>query len=293
MDEAERDIQKVVGLAKLFMEQGNPTRALEILDKATGDIHAHWRYWYYRAWALERLKRFTEGMETARRGLWVAPEEPALFWMLALHQDGAGQIDHARGTLWRGLQRHPDNIFLLTESAWLAARLWKWEEANQYQQRAEQIDPAGRMIRRNQLRLAALRNDTAEIRRVAKVVLAEEPENSLALYLLGVVAANAGSLGEAEKQLRRAVLSDPAQQEIAEETRNVRLMRHPLLYPLTVMRKVKPIPLIAAFIIVEEWFRQSGQTDIAVAVTFGFVCWWQYTFIASLVYNLLRKWKRP
>jgi tetratricopeptide (TPR) repeat protein len=291
MDEAERDIEKVVQLAHLYMSQRNPTRTLEVLDKATGAIHHSWEYWYYRAWALAQLRRFAEGMAAAKRGLEIFPEHSILLWVYALNQDGAGQIEDARSTLLQGLQNYPDALFLLTESAWLAARLWKWEEANRYQKRAEQIAPTERMVKRNQLRLAALKGDTKAVRRIGKAILAEEPEEPVALYLLGLVAKNRGSLGEAEKQLRRAVVSDPSQIEVAEEARTVRLLRHPLLYPVMLMRRVRPIPMILIFVIVEEIFRQSGRTDMAVAVIFGFACFWQYTIIASFLMNLILKQK--
>jgi tetratricopeptide (TPR) repeat protein len=292
MNDEYQETQRILKLSQLYIEQGKPIRALETLDHAGGAAQEHWNYWYNRAWVLLELKRYKEGIEAARKGLWLAPELPSLFWMLALNQDGAGEVDHARVSLWQGLRKQPENIFLLTESAWIEGRLGQWEKATTHQRYAEQLAPFHRKVKINQLRLAGLQNDLPEVRRIAEGILAEEPENGYALLMLGMVAKDEGALGEAEKQLRRVVLNKPSESLLVQEVRTVQLLRHPLFYPLTWVRKIPAIPLCATFFIIEEWFRLSGDTTASAWVVIIFCLYWLYVIIGRKLLKYLSQRKR-
>lgn len=178
---------------------------------------------------------------------------------------------------------------MLTESAFVEARLGQWEKAILLQSRAEMLDPLHKKVRQNQLRFAALQNDNKELRRLAQEFLAEYPEDSFALFALGLTAKDEGSLEEAERQLRRVALNQPTHPLFATEARTVQWLRHPFFYPLLWVRKIQVIPLIAAFVIAEEWFRLSRQYQIAIMIIVLFLLYWLYVIGASKLLDYLSK----
>jgi tetratricopeptide (TPR) repeat protein len=285
------EAMRVITLAGLQLEQGNPTRALETLDRAQGGVLEIPSYWFHRAWALNDLKRYQEGAMAAQKGLALNPDNVWMLFILALNQEKLDKLADAEISVLNALRLAPENPLLLTYYANLVAKAGQWDKAERLQAEAERIDPTNSIVVRNRTKLAFIRGDTKTAVSGARTMLANDPEDTFAHYVTGHMAAEQGAYGEAEKRFTTAARQNPGNSTVTSAVRQTRYLRHPLLIPLYPIERFGAIPLWLGFIVAVYGLQAIGQTQLATIVSVFYLLYCVYSWVVprALKWYLERK----
>lgn len=282
---------KVIQLAELHLQQGNPQRALATLEQGGGAILEEPGYWFQRAWALYDLKRTDESITAARKGLALAPNGVWTLLILSLNLERIGKFGEAENALLHALQLAPENPVLLTHYALLVAKAGQWDKAERLQAEAERVAPAHSVVRQNRTKLAFIRGDKQGAVAGANQILADDAEDTFAQYVTGHLAVEQGAYAEAEKRFTAAARQNPNDKAVTDAVRHTRYLRHPLLIPLYPIEKFGSIPIWIGFIVVVYGLQALGQLQLAGIIATIYIIYVIYSWVVprALKWYLARK----
>jgi Flp pilus assembly protein TadD len=228
MDEVARSR---IALARHYVDIDRPERALATLSDATGAELADPEFWVCQASALYDLDRFDEGVDAARRGLELDPDDLRLVDLLGLNHLGARRLAPAKQAIDRALELAPDDPIVVCHHALVLAKLGRFEEAEAEVSRALALAPHASHVLRVRAQVASLAGDHARASVYADEVLAVDPEDRVAHILKGNAAVGRARYSDAVRHFEEAARLEPTD-DIVEAVRDNRVAGHPLLKPL-------------------------------------------------------------
>ena len=265
--------------AFLLLQVDRPEEALRAL--ARGESAEEPEGWYARALALIQLERHDEAAHAAERGLSVDPDDPRLLYALSHARLAKGDLAGAEQSILAALRSDSGDPTWLAHYALVVAHAGQLEKGERLIDRALAVDPGHSFVLRVNALLAAARHDDAGALDRAKQLLKTVPESASAHRLMAAVQASAGHIDGAATHLRRAVQINPADGEVADRARELKLHQHWLMWPLRPIHRFGPGPV---------WL--SAVAIMFVLGTAG-PFWLFTTFAAAWVLFCIYSWVIP
>lgn len=277
---------KPLALARHFLEIGQPGRALETLDRASGvpaDAAAH----ALRGLALHDLGRYADAARVARAGLAREPESLPLLRLLCDAEARLGNLAEAERAILAALRLAPDEPRLLCRYAHLVAGAGQADKARRLVEEAARLAPDDPAVLRARVALSYVGGDDRATAARSRDLLARDPDDEYGHRMLGAALSSRGAVTQAERHLRTAARFDPADPDLAEATRATRLAAHPLLWPLRPLRRFGVIPVWLGAIAIIFGLRSLGLQPVAAVVGLAYFLLCVYSWVVP---PLLRWW---
>jgi len=276
-----------LALAEHYLEIDRPDRALELLERADGDWLQESGYWRVRARALVRLDRHADAIRAVEQGLAIDGNDPNLLALLAACRAETGDLAGAERALLTALRGRPEDPWLLSQYALLAARGRQFDKAAKLLDEAHRLAPEDETVMRRRLVLAYLRGDHSEAARQGKALLEQDPEAEYGHYVLGHIASERGRYREADRRFAAAVSIDPAESSYVESLRDIRFRSHPLLWPIRPLARFGPAKVWMAAIGVVYGLNLAGFSRASFTVAMVYLGLCVYSWVVP---PLLRRW---
>ena len=188
--------------------------------------------WYARAAALLRLERYDDCIEAAQEGLALDGENIYLLDVLAAVRTYTSDLAGAEEAILAALRVDAEDADLLTRYASIVARAGQVEKAEKLIARALAVDPENEYALQMHALLATASGNTSETIARSRELLRHVPEHPLGHRLIGASHVERGRVADADDAFADAVRFDPSDHRTAEAAREVRVLRHWLLWPL-------------------------------------------------------------
>ena len=242
-----------LALAEHYVEIGQPSRALELLDRADGEALESLEFWRLRALAHHYLEQWEATMTVALQGLARDPHNVPLLFLAA---DAEAEMDHlaeAERTILAALALDAEHPGLLCAYARIVARGGQLDKAERLVDEASRIDPEDTEVLRTRTLLALLRGHDREATRYSEELLKVNPDDMGGHRLRGAALLQRGQVHEGRRSLETAVRDDPMDLELAHTVRSARIATHPLMWPVLPIQRLGP----------------GGSWILAIAIIFG------------------------
>jgi tetratricopeptide (TPR) repeat protein len=216
---------KALLLGERYVRLERGERALEALEHASPEIA--WT-WLWRANALHLMKRYDDAIESARKGLALAPEDPYLHHALARALFQLGRTQEADAAIRESLRIDPEGADALAVHAMILTAAGKHSQAQSVIARAVELGPDSRHVRGMD---AFLRLGSESSHERTRELLRSAPEGPHEHWLHGMSLLKIGRLREASNHFIRAAVLQP---ENSLFVRTALYSRHWLIWPLRV-----------------------------------------------------------
>jgi tetratricopeptide (TPR) repeat protein len=281
-------------LARHDLDRDRPDRALDALSKATGpELETH-EFWWLRARALYRLRRYDEAISAAQIGLEHKPDDFPLLDVLALAQLESGDKKRARGTIEHALELYPDRAILhahrgliLARSAERALRLASYKKARAAVDEALRLDPHSEAALRVRAQVATLSRDPLAPQYAAEL-LSFDPEDDQAHVIAGSALGHRGEISRGLDHYLEAARLDPSDPQMAWIGRRARVLQGRVAAPLLFAERLTRGHLRIAWLIVGLATVRLHQPVLTAA----FIAFWLYGWGAHF-YIRRRTGRRP
>lgn len=242
-----------LGLAQHYVDIGQPSRALGLLDRADAEALDSPEYWRLRALSHHALEQWDQTMQVALRGLARAPEDIGLLYLAADAETELDNLAEAERTILAALAIDPEHPGLLCAYARIVARGGQVDKADRLVDAAARLDPEGSDVLRTRTLLALLRGHDREATRYSEELLATDPDDMGGHRLRGAALLQRGRVHAGRRSLETAVRDDPRDLELAHTVRSARIATHPLLWPMLPLQRLGV----------------AGSWILAIAIIFG------------------------
>jgi len=283
-----------LGLARHDLDRDRPDRALAALSKVTGDELETYEFWWLRARALYRLRRWNEAIDAARTGLEREPDDFPLLDVLALAQLESGERKQARATIEHALELYPDQAILHAHHGLILARMQRrsfrlasYGQAWAAVEEALRLDPHSEAALRVRAQVATLSRDPRAPEYAAEL-LSFDPEDDQAHVIAGSALARRGEITSGLDHYLEAARLDPSDPHIAWIGRRARILQGRFAAPLLFVERVTRGRLRYVWPVVALTTIHLHQ-PVLTAVVFGF---WVYSW-AVPIYLRIRTGKAP
>lgn len=273
--------------ARTLLSLGRAEEALETLADAPEVDEPEW--WRAHASALLVLDRYEDAARSALEGLECAPEHPYLLDALAAARLGLEDLAGAEEAILAALRVDAEDPDLLTRYAHVVATARQLDKAEKLVVRALAIDPENTFALHMHALIATARDDPREAIARSRELLRHVPESAFGHAILGAVHSQEGDVDDAADHLRRAVVLDPYDDDVADAARKARVASHWLLWPLRPLNKFGAAPVwIAAVALIYSLRAMKMRTAAGVL---GLV-WLTYCVYSWVVPPLVRRLTR-
>jgi tetratricopeptide (TPR) repeat protein len=225
-------------LARHDLDRNRPDRALDALSHVTGPELETYEFWWLRARALYRLRRWDEAIEAAQTGLERKPDDFPLLDVLALAQLESGEKKQARATIDHALELYPDRAILYAHRGLILARMERrsfrlasYKKARAAVDEALRLDPQSEAALRVRAQVATLSGDP-QASRYAAELLSFDPEDDQAHVIAGSALARHGQIASGLDHYLEAARLDPSDPQTAWIGRRARVLQGPFAAPL-------------------------------------------------------------
>jgi tetratricopeptide (TPR) repeat protein len=288
-----------LALARHYLQMRQYERALDAVRDVTSAELDDPSVWFVRAAALHGLRRFTDAVDAAQRGLNLAPDDITLLDQLALSAFEAGEQAVADRALDRALELAPDRALLLAHRALFLARQKggrlkrrkRLEEATHFADRAAALAPESTAVLRIRTAVAALAGDP-RAEELKRQLLAADPADKNARIVSGTVAVRSRNIDEGLEHYVAAAKLDPGDRRAAWMGRRSRTLMHPAVRPLRIVWRLGPRRVqlaVIALSIVLLAIHANGAREIVLGLWVLLVV---YSFVVRAVLRA-RYGKRP
>jgi Flp pilus assembly protein TadD len=281
-------------LARHDLDRDRPDRALEALSKATGPELETFEFWWLRARALYRLRRYDEAVAAAQTGLEHKPGDFPLLDVLALAQLESGDKKHARTTIERALELHPDQAILHAHHGLILARMERrsfrlasYKKARAAVDEALRLDPHSEAALRVRAQIATLARDPRATDYAAEL-LSFDPEDDRAHVIAGSARARRGDIAGGLDHYLEAARLDPSDPQTAWMGRRARVLQGPFAAPLLLADKLTRGHFRIVWLLVAWTTLRLHQPVLTAAV----LAFWVYGW-AVHIYLRMRTGKAP
>lgn len=280
------------GMAELrlvwsWLERNRPEKALEELQKiwhlSATDVRPH----MLRAMALSGLQRPAEAVEVIREGFALHGPVGVYFSIIGDALRRLGRLQEAESAYLEGLRYQPDDPDLLIGYARVCLDAGQAEKAAALVDRGAANDPEDRRLDTIRAEIAFALGKHDDMHRHTTKALADDPDDVVARTLHGASAQFTGDHDAAYRSLGRAAANAPGIEPLLEAARDARMIRHPLMRPLTVFGTVNPLVIWLGAIVV------IGVLNAAAPQPVGFIAvivWLVYCVYSWVVPPVLRRW---
>jgi predicted Zn-dependent protease len=232
MSEWSPTVRNPIFTAMMFMEMGQPQRALDVLQHPPTEHLEDSTFWLVRAQAYYDLGEWSQARKTAHQGLALAPQNPHLLLLLANLEAKAGDLPAAEQAILSALNQQPEHPTLLCRYALLVAEDGQLDKAERLLARAAQQSPEDPSVRRTTAALAYLRGDDKQAMQANLETLRDNPEDVVSRHALGAMLLEKGYVKAADRHLKAAARLDPGEQDVVAAARISQPYAHWLLWPL-------------------------------------------------------------
>ena len=264
--------------AWLLLGAGRPQEALVKLRDGF-DASDPW-CWFVRASALLRLGRHDDCIEAAKEGLALDGENVHLLDTLAAARIQTGDLAGAEEAILSALRVDAEDADLLTRYASIVARAGQLEKAEKLVARALGIDPENEYALQMNALLATASGDTAETIARSRELLRHAPEHPLGHRLIGASHVERGRVVDADDAFTDAVRLDPSDHDTAEAAREIRVLRHWLLWPLRPAMRIGNVGLWLGAVVTMLVLRALDLRTALVCFATVWVLYCVYSWIA-------------
>ena len=202
-DEQPERTDAVTTLGDVFRRDEQYAEAAVAYDIAVERIetveYRHWRLFYVRGIALERLGEWPEAEADFKRALELEPDQPLVLNYLGYSWVEQGSnLDEAKGMIEKAVELRPDDGYIVDSLGWVAYRLGDFEEAVHQLERAVEL-VAGDPIINDHLGDAYWQvGRRIEARFQWRRVLTLDPEDDLAAQVRRKIADGLSAAAEAD-----------------------------------------------------------------------------------------------
>lgn len=270
-------------LARHLLLADRPEAALDALSGRQLDLDDP-EVWSIRGWALLDLDRHEEAAQTARDALGRWPDDTDFHRLLAVAEAHQDHLAEAEAAILDALAGEPDDPDLLLTYADTLMRGNQPDKAAAVLDRAAELAPDSASVLRLRLNLAYVRCDDDEARALAYELLRHDADDYQGHVMLGALDLQRLKLGDARERIGTAVRQDPT--SLRETTKAMRLLRHPLYWPMWPMERFGAGPVWLAAVVTIVALGAAGlDTAQGVAV----VMWLAFCAYSWIVPPLLRR----
>ena len=151
IDERPARIDAASALGDVFRMDERYDEAADAYDVAIGRIAAvenrHWRLFYVRGIAFERLGEWPEAEADFMRALELEPDQPLVLNYLGYSWVEMGRnLDEAKTMIEKAVELRPDDGYIVDSLGWVAYRLGDFEEATRQLELAVELVPGDPII---------------------------------------------------------------------------------------------------------------------------------------------------
>ena len=271
-------------LAERYLEIERPEEALAALARATPDEDPE-RYHLLRAEAHLLAERPEAARDAAALGLAVEPESIPLLLVRSCCHERLGELAAAEESLLGALRQLPNEPALLCRYGRLVARGGQLDKARRLLAEARRVDPDSREAARLAMLLDYLAGDDRAAAEGGRRLLADDPEDSHGVAMLGLTLLERGDHGAAREVVVPAAALDP--ERLGGLAREARIRTHPLLWPLWPLQRFGSVPVWfgAVGLILVTGRLASPRVSSILALTY--LAWCVYSWVVP---PLLRRW---
>jgi tetratricopeptide (TPR) repeat protein len=273
-----------LSLARHYSDIGQPRRVLEMLDSGVelDDPEA----WALRSEALYQVDRYTEGVEAARRGLALEPDDATLLDALALNLIELDDLAGAELALLAALEQWPDDPALLCHYGLACARGSDVQKARALVDRAARVAPDSIDVLRARAQVAWLTRDKRALE-YADEVLALDPDDRIAHMVRGNVLVERSDVHRAVRHFEHATRLDPTDTDTADVTRHNRAVTHWSQWPIYPINRFGPFKVWAAYLVLVAAVSATGVWAVAAPLIILYLFMVVYSWTIA---PLARQW---
>lgn len=264
--ERSAETQRLIALARHYLQISRPDRALEVLEQSQFVDHSSETVWFLRGKALYDLKDFTRALDAANFGLKQAPESRQLLALLGDIEVKRDDWAAAERAYLSALRQSPRDPNLLCAYAHLAARAGRMDRAENLVAQATQVSPRHVQVLQAQIAMAYLRRDSREAERLGRELLAIDPDNVYGRRMLAVSLQSSGQYTNALRHLQAALRMDPTSRRTANAVRQTTLLSQWPLRPLQWFMVGKASRLFLMVFLILIVFYSAARTTIGFVV---------------------------
>lgn len=270
-----------------WLERNRPEKALEELQKvwhlSTTDVRPH----LLRAIALSNQKRWDESIAVIREGFALHGPVGVYFPVIGDALRRSGRLQEAEAAYLEGLRHWPNEPDQLIGYARVCLEAGQADKAAALADRAAAQNPEHPALERIRTEIAFARGKHGDMHQHSTQALADDPDDVIARAWHGASASFAGDHDAAYRSLARAAANDPGNAPLLEAAREARMIRHPLMRPLTLFGNVNPLVIwLGAIAVIAGLNAAAPQPAGAIAA----VTWLVYCVYSWVVPPLLRRW---
>nr|WP_246402260.1 tetratricopeptide repeat protein [Jiangella mangrovi] len=240
-----------------------------------------------RAVALSGQQRWAEVIEVIREGFALHGPVGVYFPIIGDALRKLGRLQEAESAYLEGLRHWPNDADLLLGYARVCVDAGQADKAAALADRAAAQNPEHPLLDKDRATIAFAQGKHTEMHRHTTQALAGDPDDVAARALHGAAAHSTGDHDAAYRSLARAAANEPGNAPLLEAAREARMIRHPLMRPLTVFGTVNPLALWLGAILV------IGVLNAAAPQPAGFVAaivWLVFCVYSWVVPPVLRRW---
>jgi tetratricopeptide (TPR) repeat protein len=273
-------------LAERYLAIGRATDALAALERAEPEDDPE-RFHLLRAEALLLDDRVDEAAAASEDGLAVDPESIALLLVRAHCHELRGELAAAERRLLAALRQLPEEPSLLCRYGRLVARGGQLDKARRLLAEALRLEPDAPEAARLAFLIEHLAGDDRAAAATSRLLLANDPEDTQAVAMLGLSLLERGEHRAARAVMMPAAALEP--ERLGPLAREARLRTHPLMWPLWPVVRFGGVAIwfvgVGAILVAGR----IGDGGLALPVAIVYVSWCVYTWVAP---PLLRRYLR-
>jgi tetratricopeptide (TPR) repeat protein len=191
-------------------QTGRFSDALSILDQLGMDNSNMPAVENLKALAAVELRRYPEALNSIRRALELAPQNPSYAYNHGLILFEARDFMAAKQVFLSALTRFGPNVRLLSGLGETLLRLNEFDEAEKRLRQAAELEPSNAVPRVVAARLYYAIGDRENFRAAAERALSLDPENGEACYYYGLLLIEqAGKPAEGARYIQKSIERDP------------------------------------------------------------------------------------
>ena len=191
--------------------------------------------------ALLELGRWQETVDAAQAGLATSGPNPDLLCVLGRAEQQLNHLEAAERALLAGLALAPTDLDLLCAYAQLCIAAGQVDKAAKLTERATAQQPEAPLVYATRIHLAYAQGDARTAERISREFVGRYPESPTAHALQGRMSALQGRVRPAYAGLAQAAAATPSNMDYADAAMELRVYRHPLLYPLRPLVRLGPL----------------------------------------------------
>ena len=179
-----------LALARRYLEQSRPDRALKSLEGVDPDRPG---YWTLLATALHNSERYADAAGAAREGLKRDGESDGVLYVLASAQTALGDLASAEQTVLEILRLDPQDTAALSLYARMLATGGQADKAAAVLATARRLEPQDRTVLRTHAFVQWVQTHDKDALQTIRELLARDPEDEAALLLLSTIESEEGA----------------------------------------------------------------------------------------------------